>query len=530
MQLEGVLGMVPFLFMMGMNAKVSCDRIDAFLQSPEKPENTYPGDSITFENVSVSFPSKSKISEDEDRFVLRDLTLQFPNNALSVISGPTGSGKSLLLSAILGEVEVLSGNITVPRPPQADERHDSKATAEDWILPSAIAFVSQTPWIENATIKDNILFGLPFDSTRYQKVLDACALTKDLHMFDDGDLTEVGAQGISLSGGQKWRLTLARAFYSRAGILILDDVFSALDAHVGKEIYDNALMGMGELEGRTRILVTHHVSLCLPRASYAVQLSKNGVLVHAGSIDELKKTGNFENIIKAEQGVDVVDEAEANVSEEDATKKPSDEPASKPKKLIEDEKRETGSVKASVYTKYLMATGGIPFWGLVLIFYLVAEGLILGRSWWIKTWTSSYEHSEMNLSSFNSTHLPYINTLQQQLHPSVLVSKFNNPFSKNHTLGYYLLGYVLISTVSVFVATARYYFIYRGSLSASRNVFKEMTNIVLRTPLRWLDTVPTGRILNRFTADFSSMDSQLSTNFAQTASSFLEIIGIMVSA
>ncbi|KAF7889491.1 uncharacterized protein EAF02_001906 [Botrytis sinoallii] len=527
MQLEGVLGMVPFLFMMGANAKVSCDRIDSFLRSPEKPENTYPGDSITFENVSVSFPSKSKISEEEDRFVLRDLNLQFPNNALSVISGPTGSGKSLLLSAILGEVEVLSGNITVPRPPQASERHDSKATAADWVLPSAIAFVSQTPWIENASIKDNILFGLPFDSIRYQKVLDACALTKDLHMFDDGDLTEVGAQGISLSGGQKWRLTLARAFYSRAGILILDDVFSALDAHVGKEIYDNALMGELSI-GRTRILVTHHVSLCLPRASYAVQLSKNGGLEHAGSIDELRKTGNFDDIIKAEQDVEAaveeVDASEANVD------KPSDKPATKPKKLIEDEKRETGSVKASVYTKYLMATGGIPFWGLVLIFYLVAEALVIGRSWWIKIWTSSYEHSEMNFSSFNSTHLPYITSMQQQLSPSVFVSKINNPFSKDHTLGYYLVGYVLISTVSVFVATARYYFIYRGSLSASRNVFKEMTNIVLRTPLRWLDTVPTGRILNRFTADFSAMDSQLSTNFAQTASAFLEIVGIMVSA
>lgn len=528
MQLEGVLGMVPFLFMMGMNAKVSCDRIDSFLRSPEKQENTFPGDSITFENVSVSFPSKSKISEDEDRFVLRDLNLQFPNNALSVISGPTGSGKSLLLSAILGEVEVLSGNITVPRPPQADERHDSKATAADWVIPSAIAFVSQTPWIENATIKDNILFGLPFDSTRYQKVIDACALTKDLRMFDDGDLTEVGAQGISLSGGQKWRLTLARAFYSRAGILILDDVFSALDAHVGKEIYDNALMG--ELSNnRTRILVTHHVSLCLPRASYAVQLSKHGGLEHAGSVEELKVTGDFDDIINAEQGAEIADE-EVNPSEANGDKDTTNEPASKPKKLIEDEKRETGSVKASVYTKYLMATGGIPFWGLVLIFYLIAEGLVIGRSWWIKIWTSSYEHSEVNLFGFNSTHLPYITTMQQQLQPSVMVSKLNNPFFKNHTLGYYLLGYVLISAVSVFFATARYYFIYRGSLSASRNVFKEMTNIVLRTPLRWLDTVPTGRILNRFTADFSAMDSQLATNFAQTASSFLEIIGIMVSA
>lgn len=310
MQLEGVLQMVPFLFIMGINAKVSCDRIDNFLRSPEKSQNTYPGDSISFDKVSVSFPSKSEnpndVPEDEDteaqearanRFVLRDMTLKFPNNALSLVLGPTGSGKSLLLASILGEVDVLEGNITVPQPPPADQRFDSKATAADWIIPSAIAYVAQTPWIENASIKNNILFGLPFDENRYNQVLKACALRQDLQLFDDGDMTEVGAQGISLSGGQKWRLTLARALYSRAGVLILDDVFSALDAHVGKQIYDNALMG--ELaEGRTLVLATHHVSLCLPRAEYAVCLSTVGALEHAGLVKDLKGNPDFEEILK----------------------------------------------------------------------------------------------------------------------------------------------------------------------------------------------------------------------------------------
>jgi ABC-type transport system involved in cytochrome bd biosynthesis fused ATPase/permease subunit len=181
------------------------------------------------------------------------------------------------------------------------ERFDSKATAANWILPTAKAYVAQTPWIENATIKNNILFGLPYDPVRYEKVIEACALTKDLAMFEDGDSTEVGAQGISLSGGQKWRLTLARAFYSRAGILILDDVFSALDAHVGKEIYENALMG--ELsKGRTRILVTHHVSLCLPRAKYAARLGARGTLDHAGLTEHLRETGSLTEILNAEDG------------------------------------------------------------------------------------------------------------------------------------------------------------------------------------------------------------------------------------
>ena len=210
-QLEGLTHMIPMLLVLGINAKVSADRIDKFLARPEKPVNTYPGGAVSFEKVSVSFPTDAR-QVDEDRFILRDISLEFPNGTLSVISGPTGSGKSLLLAAILGEAEVLSGNVRVPKPPPFVERFDSKATAANWILPTAIAFVSQTPWIENASIKDNVLFGLPFDSKRYNEVISACALTKDLAMFEDGDLTEVGAQGISLSGGQRWRLTLARAF------------------------------------------------------------------------------------------------------------------------------------------------------------------------------------------------------------------------------------------------------------------------------------------------------------------------------
>ena len=527
LQLEGVLGMVPYLAMMGINAKVSCDRIATFLSLPEKPENTHPGESITFHQVSVSFPSSSKEVE-EERFVLRDITLEFPNNALSVISGPTGSGKSLLLAAILGEVEVLSGHITVPRAPHSDERHDSKATADNWILPSAIAFVSQIPWIENATIKENILFGLPFDEVRYNKVLAACALKKDLEVFEDGDSTEVGAQGISLSGGQKWRLTLARAFYSRAGILILDDVFSALDAHVGKEIYDNALMG--ELsEGRTRILVTHHVSLCLPRAKYAVRLSANGILEHAGLIDDLRATGSFDDLLKAEDETQKEVPAEEIEDGKTAANGHSEaaeaDKSKKPKKLIEDEKRETGSVKASVYANYLKATGGIPFWSYVILFYIVAEGLTLSRSWWIKIWTASYEHSEAEPTHF---HTYAIQTTMKTHH--YFASRMSLPFSSHATLGYYLAGYVIISAVSVVFAVFRFYLIYRGSFKASRVTFEKMLYSVLRTPLRWLDTVPTGRILNRFTADFSSMDSQLSTNFSQTAAAFLEIIGIMIAA
>lgn len=194
MQLEGVLSWIPLLAMIGINGKVSLDRIEGYLKGEDKPQTTYPGQHIAFEDVSLTFPSMKK-EQAEETFTLRDVNLQFPNDALSVIFGPTGCGKSLLLSAILGEVDVLKGSITVPRPPPENEFFDDSANSENWIIPAAIAYVSQQPWIENATIRANIVFGLPFDEARYNKVLDACALTRDLNMLEDGDQTEVGAQG-----------------------------------------------------------------------------------------------------------------------------------------------------------------------------------------------------------------------------------------------------------------------------------------------------------------------------------------------
>ena len=532
MQLESLTGMVPMLLTFGINAKVSADRIDKYLKRPEKPENTYPGDSIVFEKATISFPSETQ-THDNDRFVLRNINLDFPNDALSVISGPTGSGKSLLLASILGESEVLSGVIRVPRLPLIDERFDSKATAANWILPTAIAFVSQTPWIENATVKNNILFGLPFDSIRYEKVINACELTKDFAMFEDGDLTEVGAQGISLSGGQRWRVTLARAFYSRAGILILDDVFSALDAHVGKEIYENALMG--ELsDGRTRILVTHHVALALPGAKYAVRLGPRGTLDFAGLTGE---TDVLEDLLTV-NGIEPTG-TEAHLGSSEATtlteqipgtgvpvipEETPIEPKSSPKKLIEDEHRDSGSVKKAVYFNYLNATGGINFWAFVFIVYVVAQALSLGRAWWIKVWTASYEHSTQAPLFVQSY------TMQTDLRTLAINSTSFSPNSSNRDLGYYLGLYVIISLACVFVSAGRFYIIYRGSLRASHDIFKKMTFSVLRTPLRWLDTVPIGRILNRFTADFQNMDSQLAVNFAYVAGSSLRIVGILIAA
>lgn len=222
--MEVSLAVLPELVSDGLEAWISVNRIDAYLQSPERDEYLTTGKIISFDDASIAWPSDSQ-EQDPDRFILREIKIDLPAGELSVITGQTGSGKSLLLAAILGEADKLSGNIQVPKIPSVPDRHDYKANRSDWIIDSAIAFVAQIPWIENATIKNNVLFGLPFDAGRYRRILSCCALEKDLEMLPDHDQTDIGANGINLSGGQRWRITFARALYSRAGILILDDIF-----------------------------------------------------------------------------------------------------------------------------------------------------------------------------------------------------------------------------------------------------------------------------------------------------------------
>lgn len=370
-----------------IDAWVSLTRIEKYLNAPEISENTNDGPNIAFENVSIAWPSDEEKEDGDERYVLRSLDISFPEKELSVISGKTGTGKSLLLASILGEVDVLSGKITIPRPPPIHERHDHLATKDNWIIPSSIAFVAQIPWIENASIKDNIIFGLPCDESRYQKVVEVCALKKDLEMLGDGENTEIGANGINLSGGQRWRVTFARALYSRAGILVLDDIFSAVDAHVGRYIFEKGLTGELGI-GRTRILVTHHVALVKPRTKYIVELG-DGTVEHCGLVQELEVDGTLQRIISHEETAqEILEDREATaVNSEESSDGESSEPLKKiaskiptPTKFVEDEKREKGRVKTSVYMSYFKSSGGLLFWGSALAAFAGVQAILTGKS------------------------------------------------------------------------------------------------------------------------------------------------------
>ena len=562
--IEVTLAVMPEMITDLLDAIVSARRVQEYLESSEVHQDLRPGDSISFQDATVAWPTDEDEHHD-DLFKLHDLAIEFPNEGLSVISGKTGSGKSLLLASILGEADIKAGSVHVPRAPAPEERYDAQATSRDWIIRTAIAFVAQIPWIENATIRDNILFGLPFNERRYKKVLHACALEKDLEMLTDGELTDIGANGINLSGGQKWRVSFARALYSRAGILVLDDIFSAVDAHVGRHLFEEALTG--ELgQGRTRILVTHHVALCLPKTDYAVLLG-DGTVLEAGVTDELKRTGRLKKILsydveeqrkqeeetqkQAELAIDdgggslqhilsnttqrsrrrstalsdAGEEARRLVSNAGGTH--GTQPQTVPKKFTEDEHRETGAINLKIYKEYIRSSGGFGYWAFVMSLFGIAIFVYTGRTYWISVWTRSY--------STESTLRPG----DQQPHSILLVqnvaARFYHAQSSLQTaeidpkLWYYLGIYIAFSIATVAIGALRYFSIYVAAIRASKLLFERMAYAVLRAPLRWLDTVPLGRILNRFTADFNMLDSRIAMDLAFMLHNAMMVLSVFIA-
>ncbi|RAL13245.1 P-loop containing nucleoside triphosphate hydrolase protein [Aspergillus homomorphus CBS 101889] len=528
--LESALASLPDLMSKGMEAKISACRIDQYLNSAEKAPFTSNVKEITFDNATIAWPAQDDEDEElewdyEERFCLRNLNLRFPAKGLSVIAGKTGSGKSLLLASILGECDVLAGKVSIPHSPSSEERFDERATRHNWIIDTAVAYVAQNPWMENATIKDNILFGLPYDRYRYRKVLRAVALQKDIDILPDGDYTDIGANGINLSGGQRWRISFARALYSRAGTLIMDDIFSALDAETGRHLYERALTG--ELgQNRTRILVTHHVGLCLPRTDYCVLLA-DGVMIHAGTKEDLTATQNL---------VDFLDQrAETTVSEPPSevqaprvsskrvsinSRKSTNSRLSTAtsihtlRRFTEEEKREKGAVSTKVYIAYLSKGNCLRLWTLVFLAYSAFMALLVGRSWWVSVWTSA--------STQTSSSARYTRAFDQEKNQMWA-------FNADEDLTFYLTVYICFSVAACVVGTVRTLALAFASLESSRHLFDGLLYTVLRSPLRWLDTVPTGRILNRFTSDINILDWRLGYDIGHFIYKVLELVGILAA-
>ncbi|CAM0907937.1 unnamed protein product [Alopecurus aequalis] len=387
--------------------------------------------------------------------VLKGINLEVPRGELAAVVGMVGSGKSSLLSCIMGEMDKVSGKVGVC---------------------GSTAYVGQTAWIQNGTIQENILFGHPMDSERYKEVTRSCCLEKDLEMMEFGDQTEIGERGINLSGGQKQRIQLARAVYQNRDIYLLDDVFSAVDAHTGSYIFKECLRGM--LKGKTILLVTHQVDFL--RNVDKIFVMEDGMIAQSGKYAELLEAGlGFSALVAAHDSSMELVEQSLQVEKTEHSQSaavlriPSlrsrsigkgekmiiaPEIEATTSKIIQEEERESGQVSWRVYKLYMTEAWG--WWGIVgiLALSLVWQGSDMASDYWL-----SYE---------TSGSIPF--------NPSLFIGV-----------------YVAIAGVSMVLQVIKTLLETVLGLQTAQIFFSKMFDSILHAPMSFFDTTPSGRILSR---------------------------------
>uniref|UniRef100_A0A4W6BLH0 ATP-binding cassette, sub-family C (CFTR/MRP), member 3 n=1 Tax=Lates calcarifer TaxID=8187 RepID=A0A4W6BLH0_LATCA len=491
----------------------------------------------------------------EDPPVLHNINVMVPQGSLLAVVGHVGCGKSSLISALLGEMEKLEGEVSIR---------------------GSVAYVPQQAWIQNATLRDNILFGKPYNEQKYRCVLEACALTPDLEVLPGGDMTEIGEKGINLSGGQRQRVSLARALYSDTDVYLLDDPLSAVDAHVSKHIFDNLIGPEGVLKGKTRILVTHGISF-LPQVDN-IMVMVDGRVSEMGSHQELlKQNGAFAEFLRNYALEDIVEEDKAigkssasslcSISDADGenprcrsvrrhgcSQRKHSEAQEKKKpheveKLIQAETAETGrvspsnlfsisvsslktylhlhntaishllliyrtkqntivciikhqtdlcstlaphQVKMQVYLEYAKAVG--PLLSVLICFlYGCQSAAAIGANIWLSQWT--------NDASRNQT--------KENVHMRVGV--------------YAALG--IAQGILVMISS---FTLAMGNIGAARKLHYNLLTNKLHTPQSFFDTTPIGRVINRFSKDIYVIDEALPATVLMFLGTFFVSLSTMI--
>ncbi|KAG9310797.1 hypothetical protein JVU11DRAFT_8649 [Chiua virens] len=445
------------------------------------------------------------------------------------------NGKSALLLALLGEMTITEGKLIMSKNPSNIDEYGNMRT---------ISYAAQSPWLRHQSIKDNVLFGYPYDEERYNAVVECCALKPDLDILEDGDQTEIGARGVSLSGGQKARVALARAVYARTKYVLLDDPLSAVDSHTARFLYEKLLRGP-LLADRTVILVTHHVELVLPGAYYLVRML-DGHVDTQGTVKDLRAQGVLEHITQ---------DSEADVKQEEpvaASEAPVDTPAAepprdesrKPRKLIKDEHRESGGVKWSVYNTYLKASS---YWTWLILTVLIVCSQALGviEKVWIREWGQAYGNDTTAAPySFVSTALTENEALMNGFLPSHDIGHYSHPHyyiqgsykllsftlpDANENPLFYVGVYGAIGLATAIVSILSTTVQYTGALRASRSIFRQLLEGVVRATMRWHDVTPQGRMLNRFGKDIETIDNNLAGSLSAVNSSLATFAAAIVT-
>ncbi|KAL2945398.1 ABC transporter C family member 4 [Bienertia sinuspersici] len=365
------------------------------------------------------------------------------------------------------------------------------------------AYVAQTSWIQNGTIEENILFGLPMIREKYREAVQVCCLEKDLEMMEFGDQTEIGERGINLSGGQKQRIQLARAVYQDCDIYLLDDVFSAVDAHTGSEIFKECVRGA--LKNKTIILVTHQVDFL--HNVDLIMVMRDGMIVQAGKYNTLLEAGtDFNGLVSAhETSMELVESGTNTELLEDSSqqqKSPRESlnhseangvnGSSKGEaKLIKEEEKETGKVSLRVYKDY--CTEAFGWWGVVLalMFSLMWQSSLMAGDYWL-----AYETAADRASFFN---------------PSFFISIYS-----------------VIAVVSVVLVFVRSFFITFFGLKTAQIFFSRILRSILHAPMSFFDTTPSGRILSRASTDQTNVDILVPFVLNLTVAMYITLLSIII--
>ena len=497
------LSMLPMMIAGLVQASVSVKRINKYMNLPElknRKDNEEKGEIQEDTAVSIKSASFSWDNKDTENQTLKKINVNVKKNSLVAVVGAVGSGKSSLMSAILGEMERTEGSVKTQ---------------------GSIGYCAQQAWIQNATLKDNILFHNKYDKDKYNNILEACAMKADLQTLPGGDATEIGEKGINLSGGQKHRVALARVVYSDVDICLLDDPLSAVDAHVGKHIFDQVIGPEGLLKNKTRILVTHAVNFLAQVDEILVV--KDGEIAERGSYKELlgqkgpfaeyliqylkenttEETDESKLLESLETSVEILEktlERQESIEKSSPEKTVLKQRKSRTKSMSEDgkdkqkqyelEKMETGKVKMNVYI-YYVRNMGLWLFGAFLTFYVMYQGFSTSSSIWLSVWSDTMNNFTAKMTAENNTTSNSTLTKGQD--------------DRMYGLGIYGL-FGLGQTVTTVVASL---LLYLSTLIGSKTLHNNMLANILRSPLSFFDTTPQGRILNRFGKDVDVLDSTM---------------------